>query len=45
MNVAKGDDSDDSSFSLLITPEVNHLDASDWMLDSDATYHVTPRGD
>ena len=45
MNIAKGDDSDDSCFSLLITPEVNHVDASDWMLDSGATFHVTPRRD
>ena len=45
MNIAKDDDSDDSCFSLLITPEVNHMDALDWMLDFGATYHVTPRRD
>ena len=45
VNIAKGDNFDDSCFSLLITPEVNHVDASDWMLDSGATYHVTPRRD
>ena len=45
MNITKGDDSDDPSFSLLITSEVNHVDASDWMLNLGATYHVTFRQD
>ncbi|ONK81628.1 uncharacterized protein A4U43_C01F31260 [Asparagus officinalis] len=45
VNVARDDDSDDLCFSLLITPEVNHVDASNWMLDSGASYHVTPRRD
>ena len=45
VNVAKLDEneSDCSSFSLSMTPSICYLDASEWLLDIGATYHICPR--
>ena len=45
MNVAKSDrnDSDSSAFSFSITPSVCYSDASEWLLDTGATYQICPR--
>ena len=45
MNVTKSDDNDSDSCSFLfsITPSICYLNASEWMLDSEAVYHVCPR--
>ena len=44
VNVAKldGEDSYSSTFSLSISPSNNHSDASEWVLDTGATYHICP---
>jgi len=45
VNVAKsgGNESDSSAFSLSITPSIYYPDASDWLLDTGATYHICPK--
>ena len=45
LNVAKsdGNDSDFSGFLFSIIPSVFYSDASEWILDMEATYHICPR--
>ena len=45
VNVAKsdGNDYDSSAFSFSITSSVCYSDASRWLLDTGATYHIYPR--
>ena len=45
VNVAKSDENkfDSSTSSLSITPSICYLDASEWLLDTGATYHICPR--
>jgi len=45
VNVANldGEDSYSSAYSLSISPSNNHSDASEWVLDTGATYHICPR--
>ena len=45
VNVAKSDmnESYSSDFSLSITPSICYSDASDWLLDMGATYHICPK--
>ena len=40
---SNGIDSDSSFFSLSITPSGCHSDASEWVFDTSATYHICPR--
>ena len=43
---ADGLDSDLSVFSFSVTtPTVGYLDNAEWILDTEATYHVCPKGD
>jgi len=45
VNIAKSDrnESNSSTFSLSITPSICYSDASEWLLDTRATYHIYPR--
>jgi len=45
MNVAKWDENESgsSAFSLSITPLICYSDASEWLLDTGATYYICPR--
>jgi len=45
VNVTKSDrnEFDSSIFSLSITPSIYYSDASEWLLDTAATYHICPR--